>query len=159
MKENAYDSVIKDTMPHKINVLKVMGVAIEELTERAKKHDNSKMVSPEVEMYDKYIPMLHETEYGTDEYYAIKDKMREEGLNHHYEVNDHHPEHFKNGIADMNLIQMLEMICDWTAASMLSDTPIREGIKKNQNTNNFSDDLFEILARTSENIIYNLGDS
>jgi hypothetical protein len=33
-------------------------------------------------------------------------------LKHHYENNRHHPEHFKNNIDDMNLIDLIEMLCD-----------------------------------------------
>lgn len=36
---------------------------------------------------------------------------------HHYAANDHHPEHWPNGVNDMSLLSILEMLCDWKAAS------------------------------------------
>lgn len=33
-------------------------------------------------------------------------------LDHHYQNNDHHPEHFELGINGMNLLQLLEMLAD-----------------------------------------------
>ena len=37
-------------------------------------------------------------------------------LQHHYEDNCHHPEHYRNGIHDMNMVDLIEMLCDWRAA-------------------------------------------
>lgn len=39
-------------------------------------------------------------------------------LQHHYANYRHHPEHFDNGITDMNLVDIVEMLCDWKAASL-----------------------------------------
>ena len=36
---------------------------------------------------------------------------------YHYENNRHHPEHFENGINDMTLVDLVEMFCDWKAAT------------------------------------------
>ena len=41
-------------------------------------------------------------------------------LKSHYKRNDHHPEHFENGINDMDLIQLTELICDIQDASKRS---------------------------------------
>jgi len=38
-------------------------------------------------------------------------------LEHHYALYRHHPEHFQNGIDDMNLIDLVEMFADWKASS------------------------------------------
>jgi hypothetical protein len=37
-------------------------------------------------------------------------------LNHHYANNAHHPEHHKN-ISNMSQLDLIEMVCDWTAIS------------------------------------------
>ena len=55
--------------------------------------------------------------YGSDEYKQFLVGMGE-GLNHHYANNDHHPEHWQHGIADMDLIQVIEMLADWKAATL-----------------------------------------
>lgn len=86
-----YDST-KDTMSHIYNIQWVWTNLVRpQLDERFDKHDQSKLENPEKACYDKYIPMLQETKYGTPEYYEIKDKMAKEGLQHHYAVNNHYP--------------------------------------------------------------------
>ena len=70
----------------------LLGVAAG-LTERAHRHDRSKLESPEREVFDEFTPKLRDSTYGSDEYKSFLGGMGE-GLRHHYEVNDHHPEHF-----------------------------------------------------------------
>ena len=38
-------------------------------------------------------------------------------LQHHYALNDHHPEHKVEGVDGMSLFSLLDMVCDWVAAS------------------------------------------
>jgi hypothetical protein len=73
----------------------VLGVA-GDLTERAHRHDRSKLEPPEVEVFDRVTPKLAGSTYGSDEYKGFLSDMGE-GLEHHYAVNDHHPEHFPAG--------------------------------------------------------------
>ncbi|HEY7119686.1 MAG TPA: DUF5662 family protein, partial [Tepidisphaeraceae bacterium] len=41
----------------------------------------------------------------------------EDILRLHYERNSHHPEHYPDGIVGMTLWDVVEMLCDWAAAS------------------------------------------
>jgi len=41
-------------------------------------------------------------------------------LEHHFSANRHHPEFHKDGVAGMNLLDVVEMLCDWKAASFRS---------------------------------------
>jgi len=86
---------------------------------RARSHDASKLEAPEKEMYDEFTPRLRALTYGSDEY---KECLKEMGaaLKHHYENNSHHPEHFPDGINDMSLLDLIEMLADWT--QQYSDT-------------------------------------
>lgn len=79
-------------------------------------HDASKLQEPEKPMFDEWTPRLRELEFGSDEYKAALSKMGE-ALKHHYENNRHHPEHFENGVNGMNLLDVIEMVCDWRAAA------------------------------------------
>lgn len=142
-----YDSK-KDTLIHIHNIKKVMKKFIEKFYDRTQNHDKSKLESPEKETYDTYIPLLKETQYGTKEYYEIRDKMEKEGLKHHYEVNRHHPEHFPNGINDMTLIDLVEMFSDWLAASRVSDTNFETGLLNNKKRFKMSDQLYQIFKNT-----------
>jgi Family of unknown function (DUF5662) len=38
-------------------------------------------------------------------------------LDHHYLHNTHHPEHYSNGVEGMSLLDLIEMLMDWKAAS------------------------------------------
>ncbi len=78
-------------------------------------HDLSKYGWTETKHFARTIRKLRRTTYGTDEYFALLDAIKP-AIEHHYARNQHHPEHFKNGIRDMGAVDQLEMICDWCAA-------------------------------------------
>ena len=102
-----------ETWAHIHQVRENMLHVIQNLQRRAHDHDQSKLVSPEVDGFDSALG-LSDLEYGSDRYKAQLEKtMFKTTLQHHYEYNDHHPEHFSGGIQDMSLIQLLEMLADW----------------------------------------------
>lgn len=143
-----YDSKF-DTLRHKKYLYDViLLIAIQNLFERAESHDESKLKDPEKSFYDKYVPMLKPLKYGTPEADAVTKKMNK-GLEHHFKENRHHPEHFKDGIAGMNLIDLVEMVCDWFAASLRSDTPFNAGgLDKNIEKFNIPPMLESIIRNT-----------
>ncbi len=72
-------------------------------------------------------------------------------LDNHYALNSHHPEHYNNGINDMDIIDLLEMFCDWKAASERhANGDIYESIKINKKRFNISDQLEQILINTAK---------
>lgn len=142
-----YDSTV-DTKLHILNMKKIAEPISKDFLLRILQHDKSKLESPEKECYDALIPQLKEHTYGSPGYFRVKKEMEKTGLAHHYQENRHHPEHFKNQIHDMNLVDILEMLCDWYAASMRSDTGFEEGFKKNIERFHISKDLEEVLWNT-----------
>lgn len=66
------------------------------LQHRAHHHDESKLVEPELSVFNEFTPKLRESTYGSEEYEGFRKAMGK-GLEHHYEHNDHHPEHFEQG--------------------------------------------------------------
>lgn len=82
---------------------------------RAKYHDYSKLRSPELSGFAEYGPKLKTMEYMSNEYKQCLSDMKP-FLDHHYSSNRHHPEYHKNGISDMSLIDILEMLSDWKAS-------------------------------------------
>ena len=111
-------------------------------------HDASKLESPEVEEFDKYTKLLKDLTYGSDEYKAILEEMKPT-LDHHYANNRHHPEHHENGVDDMTLIDLVEILCDWKAATMRHDNgDIMKSIDINQERFNLSPQLAQILRNT-----------
>lgn len=84
-------SSIKDTLEHKQMVTHYMNVIIQELINRAEKHDNSKMLPGEVEYFDEYTPKLKDSTYGSEEYTEFLKQLKP-ALDHHYGLYRHHPE-------------------------------------------------------------------
>lgn len=109
-------NVIGDTQRHIALVAYYLESVAEQLQHRADRHDRSKLESPEREMYEVWRPKLDTMSIESAEYKEALKQMGE-GLKHHYENNRHHPEHFENGIAEMTLIDVVEMVCDWKAAA------------------------------------------
>ena len=142
-----YDST-KDTMDHKNKVKDFMNRCIDDLVYRAENHDNSKLESPEKEYFDEFTPKLKDTTYGSKDYQKCLDGLKV-ALDHHYEVNSHHPEHYENGVNGMTLVDLLELICDWKASSMRhEDGDINKSIEINKDRFKLSDQLVDILKNT-----------
>ena len=144
-----YDST-KDTLKHIKRVGFYIKNCIKELSERMKSHDQDKIHnSVEKSLFDEFTPKLKDCTYGSDEYKSFLESLKP-ALDIHYENNRHHPEHFTNGINGMNLIDLLEMICDWKASSERhADGDILKSIEINQKRFGYSDDLKNILINTA----------
>lgn len=142
-----YDSV-KDTLQHIEKVRGFIDRVLSTLIERAEDHDLSKLKSPEKDTFDKYTPMLKETTYGSDQYKKYLKEMKV-GLNHHYAENRHHPEHYKSGIDEMNLIDIIEMVCDWKAATMRhNDGDIYKSLEINSKRFGIDTQLTKVIYNT-----------
>jgi hypothetical protein len=159
MTQMTYDSR-PETQQHINRVRWFVNLATDNLSNRADQHDASKLVSPEVEAFDIATPKLAGLEYGSEEY---KQSLRDLGpaLEHHFASNDHHPEHFENGVRGMSLMALIEMLCDWRAAServkQRTDNPekiktFESGLAFNKERFGISDDLYEILLNTSREL-------
>lgn len=156
---SGYDSR-PETREHINRVRFFIARARQNLTERSARHDASKLVEPEVSAFDIATPKLAGLEYGSDEY---KESLRNLGpaLQHHFAHNDHHPEHFLNGVRGMSLMALIEMLCDWRAAServkQRTDDPekvksFEAGLRYNQERFGYSDELAEILLNTASEL-------
>lgn len=121
---------------------------IRDLLDRSLVHDQSKLRPPEVELFDEYTDKLADTTYGSPEYQEYLEKIRP-ALEHHYARNRHHPEHFPGGVGDMNLLDVIEMIADWKAASLRHhDGNILKSIQHNQQRFGYGDDVKRLLVNT-----------
>lgn len=94
---------------------------IHQLLDRMGLHDASKLEPPEVAVFTEYTKKLKDLDYGSDAYRQCLAEMKP-ALDHHYQYNRHHPGYFPNGINDMTLIDLIEMLCDWKAASERHET-------------------------------------
>jgi hypothetical protein len=138
---------IKDLVDHKRRVAGYLQIAANDLFRRATAHDNSKFSSEEFDAYEEAFPGLQKYAYGTEEFKAELKKI-EPAIQHHYSVNDHHPEYFANGINGMSLVQILEMVFDWLAASARSKTDFLHGLEINKARFGIGDQLFEVIKNT-----------
>jgi hypothetical protein len=137
------------TMRHIRLVGRLLHICMEDLMRRADAHDRSKLERPEVDLFTKFTARLAASTYGSPEYEAFRKEMGP-ALAHHYANNSHHPEHFKNGVADMTLLDVLEMFCDWKASSLRhNDGNIRKSVEINANRFGLSPQLVKILENTA----------
>ena len=93
----------------------------EELRNRAAVHDDSKFGETE------RVPYIWLTEYHrcrcNEEPFEYPDRMEErvcEAIQHHVRTNRHHPDCHDNP-NDMTDVDLIEMVCDWTAMSQEFD--------------------------------------
>jgi hypothetical protein len=138
----------KDTLKHIRQVRKNIGTMLWGLWFRGRFHDRSKLHRKEKAGFDEYTPKLAGSTYGSEEYKRFLKELKPY-LDHHYAHNSHHPEHYANGIRGMNLIDLVEMFCDWYAATKRhKDGDIIKSIEINQKRFNYSDDLKAIFENT-----------
>jgi hypothetical protein len=141
------DSYAK-TLRHMETVRNFLDAFITDLIYRGQDHDQSKLEDPEWPMFEKNTPKLKDIKFGSPEYKAILKDMAP-ALEHHYKHNRHHPEFHPNGIADMNLLDLVEMLCDWKASSLRTkDGDIRKSIEFLQKKYGYSDEIKKILMNT-----------
>lgn len=138
-----------DTSEHIRTVQCYLHRAVKELLDRADAHDQSKLAPPEVALFTEYTPKLAGCTYGSAEYEGFR-KAIKPALDHHYAKNRHHPEHFKHGVEDMNLLDLVEMFCDWKAATLRHhDGNLRKSIEHNRERFGLSPQLARILENTA----------
>ena len=146
-RKDSYDSK-EDTMKHIEKVGLFMQQIIKSLIFRSEYHDDSKLGPEEKPTFDEMTPKLRGTTYGSKEYRKFTSQMKV-AMKHHYEHNRHHPEHFENGIDDMTLVDIIEMLCDWKAATLRhEDGDIIKSMEINSNRFNISPQLKRIIENT-----------
>lgn len=139
-----------ETLIHICMVRKCIDVIIKELIKRAEDHDKSKMEEPELSLFVTHTPRLSAMTYGSEEYMKCLEELKP-SLDHHYANNRHHPEHFKNGVKDMTIVDIIELLCDWKAASTRhSDGNLKKSIEHGKERFGMSKELLQIL----ENSVY-----
>lgn len=165
-----------ETYKHIQQVQDLMDKVQHNLSRRSLVHDQSKLASPEVEIFDEFTPKLADSTYGSDEYKGFLAAMKP-ALDHHYAHNSHHPEHYGCTVCDqcgqdefdpctcggprtfrcdvgrMSLLDLIEMLCDWKAATMRhKDGDLARSIEINQRRFGYSDELKSILTFTAREL-------
>jgi len=146
--DDAYDST-PDTLKHALRVGELLVQIIGELSHRSVTHDRSKTEPPELDVYNEYTPKLKHSTYGSDEYNRFLEGMGV-GLAHHYAHNRHHPEHFDDGVNGMTLVDLIEMLVDWKAATERHDDgSLRRSLGIQEGRFDIDPQLMRILENTA----------
>ncbi len=139
-----------ETIKHIETVRHFMRAMRHDLERREVAHDQSKLESPEREIFAEFTPKLAASTYGSEEYEGFRAAMKP-ALDHHYAKNTHHPEHYKDGVNDMTLMDLVEMFCDWKAATMRhNDGNLRKSIEINAKRFGIDSQLVRIMENTVE---------
>lgn len=140
-----YDSRA-DTLAHIHAVRDNLGTFAAELLARGRVHDASKLGAEEKPVFDAVFPLLTGVEYGSAAWQAVVERAKP-ALDHHYRHNSHHPEFYPDGIAGMDLFDLVEMLCDWMAAALRNPA---DGVKLAHNVALFGikPQLAAVLANT-----------
>ncbi len=144
---NGREAHVLDTIDHIQKVQLYLQQMIDDLQNRLLVHDRSKLLPPEMEGYAGLKNALAGLTYGTDEYRAAFEPFKAV-IQHHYEANDHHPEHFANGIDGMDLLQIIEMVTDWKAASTRNSESLTPSLEASFKRFNISEQLALIIRNT-----------
>jgi hypothetical protein len=142
------DDYIDDTIAHIDLVAASMLDIARKICVRGDQHDRSKFSAVEADIYEHVVPKLKTLAYGSD---AYKETVKELGpaLAHHYQNNSHHPEHYPDGINDMDLLDLIEMVCDWMAAvKRTKNGDINKSLVINKKRFGVDDQLYKIIDNT-----------
>lgn len=143
-----FQKTIAETVKHIERVQDLINNFSEALDMRAMEHDQSKLEEPELTGFATMTAQLKDIEYMSPEYKAAMDAAKPT-IEHHYKNNRHHPEYHPNGIRDMNLVDLMEMLCDWKAAGERhKNGDIIKSIELNQKRFGYSDEIKQLLLNT-----------
>lgn len=134
------------TREHVQQVQRKLAWFVREVTFRMIHHDDSKFQDPEFETFRVFTGKG--STYNSPEYKQFLAEMKP-ALDHHYAHNSHHPEFFDYGVDGMSLVDLVEMFCDWWAASLrYADGSILRSIDQNTGRFGLSPQLVSILRNT-----------
>ena len=126
------------------------------LHERSLVHDASKLQQPELDGFVALHEILRTHGYGSPEYVA---SLASGTVQHHYAANDHHPEHYPNGIRGMSLMALMEMLADWKAASERYQDPALARLRLNLARFGVGEELAAILKNTLDELEWEYSDN
>lgn len=101
---------------HITTVQKHLNKFVSRLQQRAIEHDLSKLSKDEFAGFVEVNQIARLYPYGSQEY---KDSLKDnQTIALHFSRNSHHPEYYiKHGVNDMTILDWIEMVTDWKAAS------------------------------------------
>ena len=160
MSKNKIDNYELDltlnVMNHRAILMKYAHNFIVRLLNRVNTHDDSKLREPELSLFSSNAREFYEGKTYYDESYIELKKSVEIAIQNHYAHNRHHPEHFEDGINDMNILDILEMLLDWIASNDKYDNNIENVVEMlaiQKERFHISDQLHGILILTAKMLL------
>ena len=139
-----------DTLLHISEVAENLEEYAGELRRRGLAHDRTKLQEPEFSAFIGQRERFKKANYGTPEYEECM-RIAKPAVDHHYQHNRHHTAFVANGINDMGLIDILEMVADWRAANRRSpDKELVDTLDYMQKKYGIGEQLMHILRNTLE---------
>lgn len=111
--------VLCDTILHVQEVSCGLERIASEIRQRGFSHDLTKFQDPEFSAFVSTRERFKKVNYGTPEYEMLTKEIKP-AIDHHYSCNRHHTAFHSDGINDMTLIDIIEMLADWHAAERRS---------------------------------------
>lgn len=111
--------LLTDIIKHRAEVQENISMICRRLEARGMAHDLSKFGEIEFDAFLSTRERFKKANYGTPEYDECV-KAIQPAIDHHYAYNLHHTKHWPNGINNMSLIDIVEMVADWRAAERRS---------------------------------------
>ena len=149
-KEEYRDRVLSHKLSVKIGVQRI----IDNLYHRGESHDDDKLDGDILDSFYNVSNRFENVKFGSVEYEQNLEFLKPV-LDKHYETNDHHPQHNKDGISGMNFMSMLEMLVDWkSASSAYGDNTFEESMQINKKRFGIDEQLYEVMRNTAKSLGY-----
>jgi len=145
--DNTFDFLC-DIILHVSEVQENLEIIASELRKRGYAHDRTKFKELEFDAFVSTRDDFKKANYGTPEYQELIECVKP-AVDHHYKNNRHHTGYHENGVDDMTLIDLMEMICDWQAAARRSpDNKFKDTLGFAYEKYNISEQLAKIITNT-----------
>ena len=149
-KSEYMDRIVLHKQSVKVGIQRI----IDELADRAEKHDDDKF---ETEVFDSFYNALDKfinTKFGERNWELAMDEIGD-SLFKHYSASPHHAQHYENGINGTNLLDLIEMMVDWKSASnSYGDSSFEESLRVQKKRFGIDDQLYGILTNTAIKLGY-----
>lgn len=140
--------VLNDIIYHKMEVAENLEQIKSDISKRQWHHDNTKFTAEEFDAFVYTRPKFKKVNYGSKEYQECVDAIKP-AVEHHHKSNRHHTGYYDDGVMGMTLMDILEMLADWKAASRRSpDLSFEDSLPKAYEKYNIPKDLQKIINNT-----------
>jgi len=116
---NTVIDTLAEILQHRAYVKANLDQIRAELEQLGDLHDLSKLDEEEFDAFCSTREDFKRANYGDALYKKCTERIKS-AVERHYKLNRHHTGYHENGFADMDLIDILEMLADWKAASRRS---------------------------------------